>query len=197
MKRSIVKAGALACVVCGCSSGYSGQITEHSLSRTFHDPVMLDEWRPRFNDTVVVDVGGVWIAGQPSEEALEELAADGFTTVICLRGQRELDNRDRIPYDVREKVESLDMEWVHIPMTGEYGAEYLERFAEGIEGSEGRVLVHCTVAWRASHMWGAYLARYHGYSYEGAWEIAGRIYPENPSPFERLLEIEMARVMED
>jgi hypothetical protein len=27
-------------------------------------------------------------------------------------------------------------------------------------GSKGKVLLHCTIAWRASHMWAAYLIQY-------------------------------------
>jgi hypothetical protein len=33
-------------------------------------------------------------------------------------------------------------------------------FAAAMSGAKGKVLLHCTIAWRASHMWAAYLIQY-------------------------------------
>ena len=38
-----------------------------------------------------------------------------------------------------------------------YTAETLAKFTEALKTAEGKVLLHCTIAWRASHLWGAYL----------------------------------------
>jgi hypothetical protein len=35
----------------------------------------------------------------------------------------------------------------------------LDTFAEAMASADGKVLLHCTVAWRASHLWAAYLIR--------------------------------------
>jgi hypothetical protein len=40
-----------------------------------------------------------------------------------------------------------------------YGPKELDRFAAALASAEGKVLLHCTVAWRASHLWAAYLIR--------------------------------------
>ena len=48
---------------------------------------------------VIADVGPAYIAGQPSEQALRDLAAKGVTTVISLRTQGEMDNRKAVPFD--------------------------------------------------------------------------------------------------
>jgi protein tyrosine phosphatase (PTP) superfamily phosphohydrolase (DUF442 family) len=37
-----------------------------------------------------------------------------------------------------------------------------------IKASDGEVLLHCTVGWRASHVWAAYLVKEKGMSYEDA-----------------------------
>ena len=55
------------------------------------------------------------------------------------------------------------MAYVHIPMRGSpenpYGPNELDRFAATLASAKGKVLLHCTVAWRASHLWAAYLIR--------------------------------------
>ena len=40
-----------------------------------------------------------------------------------------------------------------------YGPKALDAFAATMASAEGKVLLHCTVAWRASHLWAAYLIR--------------------------------------
>jgi uncharacterized protein (TIGR01244 family) len=109
---------------------------------------------------VLASAGDVYVGGQPSREALDWLKSEGVTTVVNLRTQPEMDNRDRVPYD-----EAAGLEYVHIPLGGEdapYTPEALARFAEAVAASEGKVLLHCTVGWRASHMWVAYLVRHRG-----------------------------------
>jgi hypothetical protein len=40
-----------------------------------------------------------------------------------------------------------------------YGPKELDAFAEAMAAADGKVLLHCTIAWRASHLWAAYLIR--------------------------------------
>ena len=35
----------------------------------------------------------------------------------------------------------------------------MKSFADAMSESKGKVLLHCTIAWRASHLWAAYLIR--------------------------------------
>lgn len=98
--------------------------------------------------------------------------------VVNLRTQEEMDNREAIPFDEEALVDSLGMEYVQIPQGGEehpYEPSALVHFAEAVERSEGNVLIHCTVGWRASHMWGAYLVRYKGLTVPQALEHAKAI----------------------
>ncbi len=114
---------------------------------------------------VLVRTGNLYIAGQPSEAALERLAQAGVTTVINLRTQPEMDNREAVPFDEAAVVAALGMRYVHIPAGGPetpYAPEQVDAFAAALEQAEGDVLVHCTVAWRASHLWVAYLHEHRG-----------------------------------
>ena len=111
--------------------------------------------------------GKVYISGQPEEGSFAKLQEKGVTTVINLRTQPEMDNREAVPFDEKAVVEGLGLDYVHIPLGGPdtpYTPAALEKFARTVEEAEGDVLLHCTVAWRASHMWASYLVKYHGLS---------------------------------
>jgi uncharacterized protein (TIGR01244 family) len=105
-----------------------------------------------------------FIAGQPTERALHELKKLGVTTVINLRMPQEM---ERIGFDEAKLVESLGMKYVHIPMRGSsgehaYSPQTLRKFADAMKAADDKVLLHCTVAWRASHIWAAYLIQERG-----------------------------------
>lgn len=122
------------------------------------DPVVLDTagmFLARF-----VQVGeDVFIGGQPTERALRELRDRGVTTVVNLRSPEEMIRSVR--YDEEALVRSLGMRYVYMPMRGTealpYSPEAVRAFAEAMETADGKVLLHCTIAWRASHLWAAYL----------------------------------------
>ena len=102
----------------------------------------------------------LFIGGQPTEKALRDLKAKGVTTVINLRMPQEM---EQIGFDEAALIKELGMTYVHIPMRGTpenpYGPKQLDTFAQAIASAKGKVLLHCTVAWRASHIWAAYLIR--------------------------------------
>ena len=115
--------------------------------------------------------GRVFIGGQPDEVAFARFREIGVTVVINLRTPAEMDDRERVPFDEAAVIDSLEMEYIHIPLGGDeypYSTEAVDRLADVLERHEGPVLVHCTVAWRASYMWSAYLVREHGFSLDRA-----------------------------
>lgn len=123
------------------------------------DPVSLDI--TGLFQAKYVSVGDdMFIGGQPTEKALRDLRAKGVTTVVNLRMPEEL---AQIGFDEAALIEQLGMKYVHIPMRGTpenpYGPTQLDTFAEAMASADGKVLLHCTVAWRASHLWAAYLIR--------------------------------------
>jgi uncharacterized protein (TIGR01244 family) len=108
-----------------------------------------------------VSVGDdMFIAGQPTEKALRELRAKGVTTVVNLRMPEEM---ARVGFDEAAIVKELGIKYVYIPMRGTadhpYGPKELDTFAAALGSADGKVLLHCTIAWRASHLWAAYLIR--------------------------------------
>ncbi len=120
---------------------------------------------------VISDAGSVYVAGQPSEQALRDMAAKGVKTVISVRTVAEMNNRAQVPYDEAALAKELGMTFVNVPMggpTSPYTPEALDQVIAAIKASDGEVLLHCTVGWRASHVWAAYLVKEKGLSYEEA-----------------------------
>ena len=124
-------------------------------------PVALDP-KGQFEEKFSKVGDDVFISGQPTEKALRDLAAQGVKTVVNLRTPPEM--ATRVPFDERALVTQLGMKYVYIPMRGNaeypYDPEDLKKFGKAMEETDGKLLLHCTIAWRASHMWAAYLIQY-------------------------------------
>lgn len=108
-----------------------------------------------------VSVGDdMFIGGQPTEKAIRDLRAKGVTTIVNLRMPEEM---ARVGFDEAALAKELGIRYVPIPMRGTpenpYGPKQLDQFAAAMRSADGKVLLHCTVAWRASHLWAAYLIR--------------------------------------
>ena len=108
-----------------------------------------------------VSVGDdLFIGGQPTAKALRELRAKGVTTIVNLRMPEEM---AQVGFDEAALAKELGIKYVHIPMRGTaenpYGPKQLDTFTTAMASADGKVLLHCTIAWRASHLWAAYLIR--------------------------------------
>jgi len=117
----------------------------------------------------------LFISGQPEKESFAKLKSDGVTTVINLRTPGEMDNRENVPFDEKAVVDSLGLEYIHIPLGGTefpYTNEALLKFTDAVDKAEGKVLLHCTVGRRASNMWAAYLIQFKGFEPNKAIEYA-------------------------
>lgn len=123
-------------------------------------------------------VGPLHISGQPSREAFEAFRDMGVTLVVNLRGPSEMDDRDEVPFDEAALLGELGIEYVWLPLSTPehpYEPRVVDEFAAALARHDGPVLLHCTVAWRASLVWAAYLVRHRGLSLEEAIEHAGAI----------------------
>ncbi len=122
-------------------------------------PVTLDE-TGQFQERFASVGDDLFIAGQPTEKALRDMKAKGVTTVVNLRMPQEM---AKIGFDEPALLKELGITYVHIPLGGTadnpYSPAALDRFAATMASAKGKVLLHCTIAWRASHMWAAYLIR--------------------------------------
>jgi uncharacterized protein (TIGR01244 family) len=124
-------------------------------------PVVLDP-HGQFQEKFASVGDDVFISGQPTEQALRDLKGRGVTTVVNLRSPEEMTKR--VSFDEAALVKSLGMEYVYVPVRGTadfpYSPAAVKSFATAMTGAKGKVLLHCTVAWRASHLWAAYLIQY-------------------------------------
>jgi len=147
------------------------------------DPVPLDI-TGLFQEKFASVGDDFFIGGQPTEKALRELKAKGVTTVVNLRMPSEM---AQIGFDEAALLKELGISYVHIPMRGSpenpYGPKELDRFAATVAAAQGKVLLHCTVAWRASHLWAAYLIRDRQVPVETALSQTRRINLRDEAPF--------------
>src|SRR5437588_2645257 len=120
-------------------------------------PIALDT-RGLFQEKFARVGDDVFISGQPTEQGLRELRAQGVTTVVNLRSPPEM---NRVPFDEAALVKELGMDYVYLPMRGTaelpYSPAAVKSCAAAMSGAKGKVLLHYTIAWRASHLWAAYL----------------------------------------
>jgi len=134
-------------------------------------------------------MGHTFVGGQPTIKGLKMMKDKGVKTVVSVRTKKEMDNRELVSFDEKKEVEKLGMNYVHIPLDGKdepYTPEALAKFSEAMDSSNGKVLLHCTVGWRASHMWVAYLVKHGGIDLNTAVEHGQAIKLRIP-PFEGLL----------
>jgi uncharacterized protein (TIGR01244 family) len=111
----------------------------------------------------------LFISGQPTEAGLRELQKRGVTTVVNLRTPPEL---ARIGFDEPALIQQLGMTYVYLPVRGDtiypYSPATVKAFANAMAQAKGKVLLHCTVAWRASNLWAAYLIAERGLPVDAA-----------------------------
>ena len=121
-------------------------------------PVMLDT-TGLFLERAARVGEDIFVTGQPTERGLRELQTQGVTTVVNLRTPEEMTRS--VKFDEPALVASLGMQYVYLPVRGNdqypYSPATLAKFADAVGTAKGKVLLHCTVAWRASHLWAAYL----------------------------------------
>lgn len=147
------------------------------------DPVTKDI-TGLFQEKFVTVGDDMFIGGQPTEKALRDLKAQGVTTVINLRMPAEM---ARVSFDEAALLKELGLTYVHIPLAGTaenpYAPQALDRFAAAMASAQGKVLLHCTIAWRASHMWAAYLIRERKVPVEAALTQTRAINLREDAPF--------------
>lgn len=161
-------------------------LTQVSLAEDIKLPTKIDH--TGFQG-VLADAGKVYISGQPTVDGLKRVKEMGVTTVINFRTPAEVNNRERVPFDEAAAAEALGLTYIHIPLGGDdhpYTPEALEKFAAAMKSLKGKALIHCTVSWRASHMWAAYLAKHEGMDINTA-VAHGRAVGLGTQPIESLL----------
>lgn len=160
MSRLRCLSTALGILVAAPSVSASQQFTKPTRITTVPAPAILDT-TGMFQEHAVRVGEDVFVSGQPTERALRELDEQGVTTVVNLRTPEEMTRN--VKFDEAALVARLGMRYVYLPVRGTseypYSPETLAKFAEAVRSANGKVLLHCTIAWRASHLWAAYLIK--------------------------------------
>jgi uncharacterized protein (TIGR01244 family) len=122
-------------------------------------PQEIEDWEgvPRLSG-----IGNVLFAGQPTEEGFRLLAKRGVNVVINLRPDAEMERT--MEFDEPTLVESLGMEYVHIPMTpSTFSADDVARLKAVIHrrgtawGEPFTLVIHCRSSNRCGGLWAAFL----------------------------------------
>jgi uncharacterized protein (TIGR01244 family) len=136
---------------------HAQQFTHAGPIATLSTPVRLDP-KDKFQGNYAHIGDDMFIAGQPTEAGLRDLKAQGVTTIVNLRTPPEM---AKVNFDEAAFAKELGMKYVYLPVRGDtlfpYAPATVTKFAEAVSHANGKVLLHCTVAWRASHLWAAYL----------------------------------------
>lgn len=167
--RAIITVTISAALLALPRASVSQQFTRRAPIATVSAPVVLDT-TGLFQERAARVGEDVFVTGQPTERALRELRAQGVTTVVNLRTPEEMTRN--VPFDEPALVAQLGMRYVYLPVRGNneypYSPATVAKFAEAVSSANGKVLLHCTVAWRASHLWAAYLIKERGIPIDSA-----------------------------
>ena len=119
-------------------------------------------------------------AGQPTEDQLRVVAAEGFTTVINLATLEP-------PYSLKDEaglVRSTRMAYHHIPVEWENPkAHDFELFEETMAHlPEGKTLIHCIANFRVTAFYSLYAQKHLGWSEAQADEFRATIWAGSNYP---------------
>ncbi|HEV2179297.1 MAG TPA: protein tyrosine phosphatase family protein [Gemmatimonadaceae bacterium] len=157
MRKALVLAVVLVVPVVGPAPVCAQRLITSGPLASVPAPVSLDT-TGRFRAAFSRVGDDVYLAGQPTERGLRELHDQGVTTVVNLRTPEEMKG---VGFDEQALVEQLGMTYVYLPVRGgepyPYSPETVKKFADAMARTKGKILLHCTIAWRASHLWAAYL----------------------------------------
>jgi uncharacterized protein (TIGR01244 family) len=101
--------------------------------------------------------GRVWIAAQPNESDLRALQAEGVRTIINVRTNEEMADRNSVPFDEAALAMELGMAYSLNQMGGSVGfnAQGVSALERALAAQDGPVLLHCASGGRAGLVWAA------------------------------------------
>ena len=119
------------------------------------------------------------VGPQPSVEDIEQLAEEGYLTVINLRTNDEKD-MEMNPEDEGEAVRGNGLRYSHIPVfLDDMHDEEVDMFRHDLKQLMGPAYVHCGQGGRAAAFAMMHYAVEKGLSPEAAFQRAGRTGPEH------------------
>lgn len=123
---------------------------------------------------------GLAAAGQPTPDALRQLKAQGFKTVVNLRAETEPGVKQEA-----ELAKELGLQYVSVPVTpASFSQEQVDAVAKVLDDEgAGPVLLHCGSANRVGAVWAVIQAQ-HGNSEEDALAEGKRVGLTSPAMIE-------------
>jgi uncharacterized protein (TIGR01244 family) len=99
----------------------------------------------------------VWIAAQPTEGDVRALQAEGVHTIVNVRTNEEMADRNSVPFDEAALALELGMAYSLNPMGGSVGfnAQGVSALERALATQNGPVLLHCASGGRAGLVWAA------------------------------------------
>ena len=92
----------------------------------------------------------ITVGGQPTEPDMQQLAAEGFRTIVNLRRPGESDQM-LSPEEEGLKARQLGMEYIHLPVASkEMRIEQVDNFSERLSAAPQPAYVHCGKGGRAA-----------------------------------------------
>jgi len=129
----------------------------------------------------------IYIGPQPEYNDFATIKAAGFTKVINMRTPDEM---KELKFHEDYLLKKANIDYHFLPIGGKefkYSPAKLEEFAQSLDSSKGKVLLHCRSGHRASQLWAAYLVKYKGKSPDDALDMV-KDMGWWPMPMEALLD---------
>ncbi len=145
-----------------CASGYAVASVEHQPDASDTASDQAQPATPEWNEIRDPDrvSGRLTFFGQPTKEELAAFARAGGRVVINARTVAEMDNLD---FDEAAYVESLGLEYIHIPTSSStFGYAMRDQLAEAIDKTNGDILFHCRSGSRAAAIYALYMIDEYG-----------------------------------
>ena len=146
------------------------------------------EYNQSVGDSMIAHkYGSIYFSGQPSEEDLKKLKAQGFNHIINLR----LSTEDEYEEALESKmIQKYDINYSHIPfnISEVISDSYIDSVVRKIKAHryEGKTLIHCTTGQRVSLFAGAHFFKDHGFSKTAALEMAKKMGLEKEALIDQL-----------
>ncbi|MEM6640473.1 MAG: sulfur transferase domain-containing protein [Pseudomonadota bacterium] len=159
--RTVTALFASVLLVAGCAT---------TRDSTTPPPVYLGDGAKAVNDHV-------YVGGQPDVEQFAELKNAGITKVISFRRPEEM---AKLGFDEPAELAALGIDYINIPMGGDdpgYTPAQVDALTRALDDPNEKVLLHCTIGWRASVITVAYLVQEKGLSLDEAMTHAQHWWP--------------------
>ena len=106
--------------------------------------------------SIVSTHNNIRIAAQPDADELQTWIDEGTTLVISVRTQREM---SELPFDQGAMLQGAGIAYANIPMGYElgYSPEGTSALSAVLGAHDGPVVLHCTIGYRAAHVYAAHL----------------------------------------